>query len=58
MLNLRHCIIQENKDVQPFLGYVGLDAREDTFLINACLKQLRLGHRKILILGFWIYKER
>lgn len=28
MLNLRCCIIQENRDVQPFLAYVGLDARE------------------------------
>ena len=44
MLNLRCCIIQENRDVQPFLAYVGLDAREDksmgrrASLINTHLK--------------------
>lgn len=66
MLNLRCCIIQENRDVQPFLAYVGLDAREDkpmgrgASLINMHLKQFGLGHRKLglLILGIWNYKER
>lgn len=66
MLNLRCCIIQENRDVQPFPAYVGRNAREDkpmgrgASLINMHLKQFGLGHRKLglLILGFWNYKVR
>lgn len=65
MLNLRCCIIQENRDVQPFLASVGLDAREDksagrgASLIKGHLKQLSwaTGSFALLFLGFGAKKK-
>jgi len=59
MLNLRYCSIQENRDVQPFLAYVGLDAREDksagrgASFINTHLKQ-RAGPQEALPTYSWV----